>query len=452
MSAPTPARRAAYEVLRRVFEHGAWADRALRSAAGRYELEGRERGQAQRLAYGSVQRRGTSDYLIAAYAERRVERIDAPLLAALRLGAFELLFTDGAAEHAAVDQAVELAKGGRDGGRRHRGAGLVNAVLRRIAREGEATLAALDPASAEGAAVIHSLPVWITELWIAERGPEAAARLMVATNEPPHHTYRATGVAGELPAGLEPVAGMAPGAELLTAATDAPAGAGAAIEAAVTAGTLIPQSRGSALAAAALEAAPGERLLDLCAAPGIKTTQLATAVGPHGSVTAVERDPGRVRQLEELCERLGVGNVTVLAGDATELDVGAGYDRVLVDAPCTGLGTLASRPDARWRRVSADVDELARLQSRLLDRGLEGLRDGGRAVYSVCTISRAEGEAVAGAAAKRSDVARVVDLAPLAPGAEAEAPAPAGSLELLPGRDGTDGFFIAALERSGGGA
>ena len=141
MSAPTPARRAAYETLRRVFEEGAWADRALRAAADRLRLEGRERAQAQALAYGAVQRRGTSDHFVVALAGRPVEQIDPPLLAALRLGLYELLFASGDADHAAVDQAVALAKG--RGGRR-RGAGLVNAVLRRAARERASLLGGLD--------------------------------------------------------------------------------------------------------------------------------------------------------------------------------------------------------------------------------------------------------------------------------------------------------------------
>jgi 16S rRNA (cytosine967-C5)-methyltransferase len=158
VSAPTPARRAAFETIRRVFEEDAWADRALRAAATRLGLEGRERAQAQALAYGAVQRRGTSDHFIAELTGRPVGRIDAPLLAALRLGLYELLYGAGGAEHAAVDQAVSLAKG--RGGRRH-GAGLVNAVLRRAARERAELLAGLDDAGPEGAAVAHSVPPWL---------------------------------------------------------------------------------------------------------------------------------------------------------------------------------------------------------------------------------------------------------------------------------------------------
>ncbi len=442
MSAPTPARKAAYEVLRRVFEHGAWADRAFRSAAERHGISGRERAQAQHLAYGAVQRRGTSDWLIAELTSRPVERIEAPLLAALRLGMFELLFAGGAADHATVDQAVELAKGGRDGGRRHRGAGLVNAVMRRAAREGSGMVAALDATKPEGAAIVNSVPLWIAELWFEERGAEQAGRLMAAANEPPRRVYRV--VAGRsAPAGVEPLAD-APAGVALVSHGDA---SWEAIEAAVAAGELVPQSPGSALAAAALAVAPGDRVLDLCAAPGIKTTQLAEAAGPEGGVVAVERDPGRARELVEFCERAGSVNVEVVEGDGAVADLGSGYDRVLVDAPCTGLGTLASRPDARWQRTAADIPELAGLQQRLLEAGLGALRPGGRAVYSVCTISRRESEGVLGQVlAGREDI-DAVDLTPLAP-ASAD-PACAGALQLLPGSDAGEGFFVAALERRG---
>ena len=452
MSGPTPARRAAYEVLRRVFEHGAYADRALRSAAERLGLQGRERALAQRLSYGSVQRRGTSDHLIAQLCGRPVGRIEDPLLAALRLGAFELLFDDGAATHAAVDQAVELAKGGRGGGRRRRGAGLVNAVLRRIARERSELLAGFDHRTPEGAAIEFSVPLWIAELWWRERGPERAVGLMRAANEPPPRLYRLVGegdaarlierleVAGVACEALEP--GLVAGAPMV----EVSGGDWAVVERSVGRGELLPQSRGSALAAALLEVRAGDRVLDLCAAPGLKTTQLATATGERGEVVAVERDRGRAAELERLCTRLGLANVTVLVGDGTELDLGRGYDRVLVDAPCTGLGTLASRPDLRWRRTAADLDALVDTQRRLLSAGTSALGSGGRAIYSVCTISRAEGEGVVADAVRRDRGLAQTDLAAGRP--ELADVAADGALQLLNDRDRTDGFFIAALERA----
>jgi 16S rRNA (cytosine967-C5)-methyltransferase len=187
VSSATPARRAAYEVLRRVFEEGAWADRALRSAVGRAGLAGRDRGHAQRLAYGAVQRRGSSDHFAARLSGRPVARIDPPLLAALRLGLYEVLHEPPGDEHAAVDGAVELAKGR---GRARRGAGLVNAVLRRAVREREGLLGSLDDSTATGAALAHSVPAWIAELWWRELGEEVARELLRRVNDPPRRTFR----------------------------------------------------------------------------------------------------------------------------------------------------------------------------------------------------------------------------------------------------------------------
>lgn len=398
-----PARRAAYEVLRRVFEHDAWADRAFPAAAERHGLNSRERGQAQRLAYGAVQRRGTTDHLIAELAERPTARLDPSVLAALRLGLYELLYSDATPAHAAVDQAVELAKG--DGGaRRGAGAKLVNAVLRRAAAAGD-VLANLDDETPEGAAALHSFPEWLARMWWAELGPDDARSLMVAMNDPAETALRVNTLKTD--GTSEPVVVEGPLTDELRARIDA--------------GELVPQSRGSQTVVATLDPQPGERILDLCAAPGIKTTAIAARMRDRGEVIALDRDPGRARQLAEMCERLGATCVRVVVGDATEVDLGDGYDRVLVDPPCSDLGTLASRPDARWRKSVEQIERLASLQAAILSRAIGTVKAGGTLVYSVCTISRREGP----------DQVESFD---------------SRSIQLRPDRDRTDGFFIATLE------
>lgn len=437
MSRPTPARRVAYETLRRVFEEGAWADRALRSAASRVGIEGRERAQAQALAYGAVQRRGSSDHFAALLADRRVAKIDPPLLAALRLGLFELLWAESA-DHAAVDQAVSLAKG--PGGRR-RGAGLVNAVLRRAAREREELLGGLSEDDPRAAALMHSVPEWLAELWWSELGAGEARSLLAAVNRPAERAFRVTG--GDVEGLLE----QAP-LQARRAAGPGPAPEGVIVvdggdwewvEEAITRGELVPQSRASALVVDVLAPRPGERVLDLCAGPGIKASAIAASLGDAGrGLVAVERDPGRAAELRELLARTGAPAAEVIEADASEPSPGGGFDAVLVDPPCSGLGTLASRPDARWRRSPTDIAELAALEAAILARGLEALRPGGRLVYSTCTISRAENEAVVAAAG-----GRVANLGDAHPGlASAEDPR---CLQTRPDRDGTDGFFIASL-------
>jgi 16S rRNA (cytosine967-C5)-methyltransferase len=431
-----PQRRAAYEVLRRVFEHEAWADRALPAAAERHGLDRRERAQAQRLAYGAVQRRGTSDHLIAELAERPLKKLDPPVLAALRLGLYELAFSDATPDHAAVDEAVELAKGA-GGRRRQAGAGLVNAVLRRAAATDD-LLSGLDDATPEGAAVLHSCPEWLASMWWEELGEREARSLLAAINEPPETALRVNTLKAEPGA-------RAREAELLYPPEAVVATDGLTDELAqrIDRGELVPQSRASQAVVAVLDPHPGEQVLDLCAAPGMKTTAIAARMANRGNVVAVERDPGRAGQLGDLCARLGATSVTVIEGDATELDLGGGYDRVLVDPPCSDLGTLASRPDARWRKSPELIERVCAVQSAIAERAITALRPGGTLVYSTCTISRREGEdrvteLVAGGGVKADD------LGATAP--ELASTHDSRFLQVRPDRDRTDGFFIARLE------
>lgn len=460
---PTPARRVAYEVLRRTFEHDAWADRAFRSAAERDGLEGRERALAQRLAYGAVQRRGTTDHLAAELAGRPVESLDPPLRAALRLGLYELLFTDGAAAHAAVGEAVELAKGGmRAGGRGAKAgpaAGVVNAVLRRADREREDLLGAMDDSTPAAAAVAHSVPRWIAEMWWEELGPAMARRLMAAINVPAERALRVNTLRGE-PAAviaelrergaeIQPAAATAPSDGLLAPAEAIVAGGrwGEALREAVSGGAVMPQSRASQAVVALLDLAPGQRVLDVCAGPGVKTTAIAARLAGRGEVRSIEIDPARAAEISELCARLGIGSVRVETADATRADLGEGYDRILVDPPCTDLGTLAARPDARWRKQPGDPARLGELQGAIVGRAAQALAPGGALVYSTCTVSRREGE----------DVVAQVLAADHSLGSDElgkSHPAIASShdprfLQTRPDRDRTAGFFMARLRREG---
>jgi 16S rRNA (cytosine967-C5)-methyltransferase len=448
MSEPgvAPWRRAAYEVLRRVFEHDAWADRALPAAAERRRLDRRERAQAQRLAYGAVQRRGTSDHLIAELTERPLSRLDPPVLAALRLGLYELAFSDATPDHAAVDEAVELAKasGGR---RRQAGAGLVNAVLRRAAIADD-LLADLDDSTPEGAAVLHSCPEWLARMWWQELGARSARSLLAAINAPPETALRVNTLRADpaaLVAELSEEGIERDGSGPLHPPEAIVAGEGLTDELArrIEAGELVSQSRSSQAVVAVLDPQPGEQVLDLCAAPGMKTTAIAARMGNRGNVVAVERDPGRASQLGGLCARLGVTSVTVVEGDATELDLGGGYDRVLVDPPCSDLGTLASRPDARWRKSPELIERLAVVQGAIAGRALGALRPGGTLVYSTCTISRREGEDRV-AELLATGGAKAADLGAGAP--ELASTHDRRFLQIRPDRDLTDGFFIASLE------
>ena len=289
-AAVSPARAVAYAVLRRVFEQDAWADRVLHAEAGRARLDARDRALATQLAYGAVQRAATLDHVIAAFARRPVDQLDPPLRAALRLGAFQLVFLDGIAAHAAVGEAVELAKADAP-----RGAGLVNAVLRRTAREGRALAAALPERTAAEAALRHSYPPWLAERWFEALGADDARALMEAGNRPAEAALRANALrttaaalAAELPVATHP-AGLLPEGLVLEGAFDA---FGSPLW---EQGAFMPQSRAAMAVGRILAPAAGERVLDLCAAPGGKTTHLAALMEGRGTVVAVEHHAGRRR-------------------------------------------------------------------------------------------------------------------------------------------------------------
>jgi 16S rRNA (cytosine967-C5)-methyltransferase len=452
----SPARSLAYATIRATFEEGAFTERAYRAEADRLGLAGRERAQAQRLAYGAVQRRGTIDVAIERLAGRSVRLLDPPVLAALRLGLYELLFADATPDHAAVDQSVELAKGA---GAAH-AAGLVNAVLRRAAREREELARSLldDDSTPAAAAVADSVPPWLAEMWWRELGPEEARAALAACNRPAEVAMRVNllradraevvarlrerGVEASVPAAPWP---LSPPESIVIAGRT-----GEAVPELVATGELTPQSRGSAAVVEVLDPQPGEQVLDLCAGPGIKTGQIAARMEDRGEVISVELDPRRAGEVAAQSRRLGLRSVTVLEADATRPGLGPGFDRVLLDAPCSDLGTLASRPDARWRKGPKAIERLVEAQKAMLRNAAGLLRTGGVLVYSTCTVSRRENEEriaalLAASAAGEAPPLELEDLGAAAPALAS--PVEPRCLQLLSHRDRTTGFFVARLNR-----
>ena len=379
------ARAVAYDVVRRVFEEDAYADRAFRSLAE--GLDPRDRAFAMQVAYGTVQRVRTLDHGIESLGRRPVRKLDPPVRAALRIGAYQLAFMD-VPLHAAVNESVELVRAAG----LERAVAFTNAVMRRLAEGLRDLIGSLGEATPAEAALKHSYPDWVAETWWRELGPDDARALMVAQNEPAERVVR---------------------------------------ESKLRSGASWPQSRGSQLAGEAVGAQPGERVLDLCAAPGGKATQLAEVAA---EVVAVEKHPGRARELEENAEHMGARNVEVVTADALALPAEhSGFDRVLVDAPCSGLGVLNSRPDLRWRATP-----LPELQLGLLRVAVERVKPGGSITYAVCTIHAAENEDVVDALGVETD-----DLGAEYP--EYRHPRRPEFLLTLPHVHRTSGFFVARM-------
>ena len=424
----TPARVCAFRVLQRTFGEDAYADRVFRAEADNMALDARDRAFAQQLAYGAIQNRATLDYVITSLSARPVDTIDLSLLNALRLGVYQLAVLDGVPDHAAVNETVDLAKDHGRGGHR-----LVNAVMRRATREAGDLIAQLTDYSPAEAAVRHSHPEWIVRMWWDTFGPEETVALLERDNSPAESAIRANEL---LVTVAEVSAGLAADGVESHLAEGLPEGLvvdgqfdvhGSKL---FREGAIMPQSRASMLVARTLDPQPGERVLDMCAAPGAKTSHLAALMGNRGEVVAVEKHGGRAKALAENCERLGVTCVSVQEADA--LDAEGEFDRVLLDPPCSDLGTLQSRPDVRWKKDEDTVARLVTEQERLLDVAADRVKPGGTLVYSTCTISPEENE-------------RQIDRF-----LERHAEFSAGErTQLLPHRDGTDGFFIAKLGREG---
>jgi 16S rRNA (cytosine967-C5)-methyltransferase len=378
-----------------------------------------------RLAYGAVQRSATLDVVTRRLTGRSPRRLEPAVRAALRLGLQQILFMDGVADHAAVNESVELVKVAGSA------TGLVNAVLRRAAREQQEILAEFDDSTPTGAAVAQSVPEWLArQLW-DELGAQEARAFLRAINDPAESALRVNtlvaapaDVIPRLPVPSRPAPGIPEGLVL--------DGALALEDSEMwREGAIMGQSRGSMAIAHALSPQPGDRVLDLCAAPGAKTTHLAALMKARGEIVSIERNPGRARSLEETCNRMRARCVHVEIADATEARTDGPFAGVLLDPPCSGLGTLQSRPDVRWRASPEQIKRLAQLQRGILEAAAAATAAGSVIVYSVCTISRAETVSVVESFLHDHGAFELEE-----------------SFQLMPHRDGTDGFYVARLLRS----
>jgi 16S rRNA (cytosine967-C5)-methyltransferase len=444
-NADPSARRLANEILVKVDRQKAYADILLDHALKGAVLEAADRALLTELVYGTLRWRGTIDARLQRKLRRPLSETEPSIRNLLRLACYQLFYLDRIPSYAAVDEAVELAK--RYGGRR--AATFVNGVLRNLLREGESV--PLDNSVASlGARYSH--PEWLVRRWLAEFGNEEAAALMRANNDRAPLALRVNSLKSDRKQLLERLgrAGVEAKAASFSAHGVVLPSVGA-IERlpGFAEGLFQVQGEASQLVVELLAPRTGERILDACAAPGGKSTYIAELQKDQGEVCAVDISARGVERIRQNAARLGLRSIRAVVVDATHPlpdSLKTSFDRILLDAPCSGLGTLRGHPEIKWQREETDVRRLSQLQQKLLDRVARHLKPAGVLVYSTCTLTTDENEQnveaflAAHGEFELQDAARYLS-------SEARHMTRGKYFQALPQRDNTDGFFAARLRK-----
>ncbi len=447
---PNP-RELAVGIVDRVDRRNAYADALLSARLDQAALPAADGALLTRLVYGALRWRGRVDWVLARLLRDPLDKLDPLVRSLLRVGGYELLFLDRVPSYATVNELVELAKRRVGPGK----ARLVNAVLRRMAgREPEAWSPAADTGNVAELAALVSHPPWLVELWREQFGGAESRRLMEADNEDAPLVLRANRLRVTRDALLRRL--RARGMEAAAAAWS-PLGVrlrGAGSPARLAEfrdGLCQVQGEASQMVGFLVAPEPGMRVLDVCAAPGGKTTHLAELMEGRGEVVACDVSERGLEKLSDNARRLGLECIRTQVCDAVGGLPGepASFDRVLVDAPCSGLGTLRAHPEIRWRREPRDLQRLSALQADILERAASRVAPGGLLVYATCTLSRLENEQVVEDFLERHREFAVEDAAGHLPAAaRSMAASPSSPYFLaLPHRHDTDGFFAARVRR-----
>lgn len=450
-----PARQAALECLTAVDEQDAYANLIMPRLLAQWSLNGRDAAFATELAYGTLRMRGLYDPIIEHASRRSITALDPPVLRVLRMGVHQVWGMRVPA-HAAVSQTVSLARASGVTS----AAGFVNAVMRRVTeKDHDGWLATIAPGSTRrDMSVRHSHPAWVVEALetslVADGRAGQVEAVLAADNTPAKVTLAARPGLVEQSALVAAVPGAAPGRWAPTAVV-LDAGQPSRL-AQVRSGVAGVQDEGSQLAALSLVGArpvePGERWLDMCAGPGGKTALLGAMAAQHGvTVDAIELHEHRADLVRQAVRAIPAGTVTVTAADARVWTQSDGYDRILLDAPCSGLGALRRRPEARWRREPSDLPELVALQQELLTAAARLLKPGGVVAYVTCSPVLAETREVIDAVTTGTPLRPVHIPEVLADltGAPPEVWGVGPHVQLWPDRHGTDAMFISILASAG---
>ena len=438
------ARDIARLVLRRVRRDQAYANLTLSAELDRArDLKAADRGLITEVVYGVLRHRRLLDHVLARYSNRPLSRVDADVLDAMRVAAYQVLMLDRVPAHAAVNDAVEAVRLGRG----KAVAGFANAVLRKLDRESMDS--GLPDKPVPRMAVKCSLPNWLARHWVQQLGAEEAGALGRCLLQRAPLSVRANTLKTnreDLASTLTEEGGRVTTCRWGASALGLAGLASPFATASYQDGLWTAQDEGAQLAAELLEPRPGERILDACCGVGGKATHLAALTGDAGEVTCVDTSPRKLELLREHCLRLGINSCETRQGDLLDPATLAGVsvDRVLLDAPCSGLGVIRRHPEQKWSADPQAIGRMAALQKKLLEAVVPALRPGGLLVYSVCTTTDEEGPAQATWLRQRFPELRPlpVEEGPLARLADS------GLARLWPHRHGTDGFFLARFVKS----
>jgi 16S rRNA (cytosine967-C5)-methyltransferase len=441
-------RRAAFDILLRIEKEKSFADILIDHELSKEIIKGADRGLLTELVYGVLRRQGTLDHIIAQFSKQRPEKLELFVLLLLRLGVYQSFFLDRVPVSAAVNETVNLAKELAP-----RASGFINAILRSADR-GRDSISYPDRVSnpEEYLAARYSHPIWLTRQWLEQLGLEGAEELAAAMAEPPPFTIRVNTLRITREALLVRLAGEG---VTCTPTTWSPDGIRLNHSGAITRlpsfrdGLFTVQDESSQLAPLFLQPPKGGRVLDACAAPGGKSTQIAQLMGDSGEIFACDVNHKKLRMIRETCDRLGIESVRTFTMDATVPSNAikeTTFHAIMVDAPCSGLGVIRRNPEGKWWKSPADLAVLALTQLDILENLALYLEPDGVLLYATCSTSRQENEEVVEAFLYRHPEFAVEDLRALFP-SFAPLFTERGFFRTWPHRDGMDGFFAARLKK-----
>ncbi|WP_438351471.1 16S rRNA (cytosine(967)-C(5))-methyltransferase RsmB [Paenibacillus sp. FA6] len=444
------ARELAMDVLTKVEQEGAYSNLQLNAGLQRASLIREDAALATELVYGTIARLNTLDYFLSRYVTKGMDKLQPWVRNLLRMSLYQFMYLDRIPPHAVVNEAVNIAKS-----RGHQGiSGMVNGVLRSILRSKDELILPEGLAPAKRISLQHSHPKWLVKRWIEQYGEQTAENICAANNEPPSISVRVntTVISREkLLQDMEEQGVVAIPSPLTAEGILVMSGGNMALTDWYRDGILSVQDESSMLVAEAVGPQSGMKVLDCCAAPGGKTVHMAELMKDDGWIVANDLYPHKEKLIREQAERLGLSSIETIVGDALELKVKypeASFDRILLDAPCSGLGVIRRKPDLKWTKTQADIEEIASLQYELLETISPLVRVGGILVYSTCTIEPQENEEM---------VRRFLDNHPQFETAtdhpsswtelQKVAKPCAEGIQILPQDFKSDGFFIARIKR-----